>query len=56
MCQGPLSHLPVAGATASGPSGDRRTLRVGAAVYLGLAAALAVGMDATFVERDVGYV
>jgi hypothetical protein len=24
-----------------------------AAVYLGLAAALAVGMDATFVERDL---
>jgi hypothetical protein len=25
-----------------------------AAVYLGLAAALAVGMDATFLERDFG--
>jgi hypothetical protein len=25
-----------------------------AGVYLGLAAALAVGMDATFVERDFG--
>jgi hypothetical protein len=25
-----------------------------AAVYLGLAAALAVGMDATFIERDFG--